>query len=909
MSLASVLAFTALLLTVGPICGQTIIADNFNVTGSGTGFGLGSGVNYGIVPPVTRLTGTAAPGLRYILTATTKASTAYSISSNQLRVTAAANPGRFTLSANATTPFDFASALGASTATPQHPVLYDISISMANSSAGVQRFSFALATAEGDASTWNFGLQLYRRASTDNFYVIGKRIDTAASGLAADLNSFITHTAPGTYGTQLSFLMRVTDAGSETTTFNSRVQLSLDGGITWCYDTDSDPDLPSGWRLNGPGRYLLWDVAGDAGTVTYDNFSVVPVPVAAALTWPKTNTANLGACPILKAGVSNTAPGAVTVTFYGREAPKPYPGPDFALAVIPDSQVYVMAGNTEQKFYSQADWIVDNVVSRNIAYVAHLGDMVQNGDVLSGAPNEGEWQRTTNGLYRLEDPSQTLRRNGLPYGCAIGNHEQEPNGDMDGTTTLYNKYLGVSHFTGKPWYGGHFQSNNDSHFDLFSASGLDFIVLYFEYGRSGATILDWANDVLATNQNRRIIVVTHHTGSAATPSTLSGTAQDIYDSLKANTNFFLMLGGHVDGEGSVTKTYNATKVHCFISDYQFRGGGGDGYMRMLYFSPSNNIVNIETYSPWLDQSETDADSKMSFSYNLQLPTGPGSPGTAYSAIATNAGVAPGSVTTCPWPGRAANKTYEWYVQVTDAAGNAYISPSARFTTAANVAPIAPNQMLAVTGDQPTPLTLSVTDINGDALTSQTNSPPSHGLLTSFDSERGTVTYLPARGFRGTDRFTFHASDSLASSSVASVTLNVGAPPDANSNGLPDAWEAAYGVTNPDADDDHDGQSNLAEYWANTNPTNAASVFRILESTPQTNGAFTLTWSAVGGTRYRVQYCDGTAEGGFTGVFTDLVRDISLEMDNNPVGSISTQSFTDTLTGTNRGRYYRIEVVP
>src|SRR6185436_574230 len=149
-------------------------------------------VNSGINPPTTRLTGTAAANLRYIQTFT-KTNTAFSIASNKLRVTAAANPGRFTFSEDGTTPFNFASGLGTGAATPQNRVVYEISIRMANSSAGVQRCSFALGTAEGDATTWDFGVQVYRTADSDNFYTIGKRIDTGSSGLASDLNAFITN--------------------------------------------------------------------------------------------------------------------------------------------------------------------------------------------------------------------------------------------------------------------------------------------------------------------------------------------------------------------------------------------------------------------------------------------------------------------------------------------------------------------------------------------------------------------------------------------------------------------------------------------------------------------------------------------------------------------------------------------
>src|SRR5688572_29991606 len=122
-----------LLLLSWPVCGQIVVSDNFNVTGTGTGFALGNGVNSGINPPTTRLTGTVSTNLRYIATST-KTNTAFSITSNKLRVVAAPNAGRFTLSANGISPFDFAAALGATNATPQHPVVYDLSIRMANSS-------------------------------------------------------------------------------------------------------------------------------------------------------------------------------------------------------------------------------------------------------------------------------------------------------------------------------------------------------------------------------------------------------------------------------------------------------------------------------------------------------------------------------------------------------------------------------------------------------------------------------------------------------------------------------------------------------------------------------------------------------------------------------------------------------
>lgn len=261
------------------VCGVSqavtnIVSDNYNVTGTNSGFDLNMGINTGINPPTTRLTGTAKANLRYIHTGT-KATNSYTITGNKLQVTAAANPGRFVLSADGANSFDFRSALGIGAASATNRIIYDLSIKMKNDSVGPERFSFGMATAEGDLNFWDFGVQLYRTNSANNFYTIGKRIDSASTGLSSDLNEHITSLTPNTFANELVILMRVTDAGAETTAFNSRVQLSLNGGNSWFYDTDSDPDLAAtGFRFDGPGRHVIWDVAGSAGPVTYDGFSL-----------------------------------------------------------------------------------------------------------------------------------------------------------------------------------------------------------------------------------------------------------------------------------------------------------------------------------------------------------------------------------------------------------------------------------------------------------------------------------------------------------------------------------------------------------------------------------------------------------------------------------------------------------
>jgi len=255
--------------------------------------------------------------------------------------------------------------------------------------------------------------------------------------------------------------------------------------------------------------------------------------------------------------------------------------------------------------------------------------------------------------------------------------------------------------------------------------------------------------------------------------------------------------------------------------------------------------------------------------------------------------------------------YEWYAVVKDDFGNTATTATWRFSSF-NIAPTATNQSRTVTGDSSTNLVLTVGDVNGDALTFQTNTFPLHGQLQSFNSAAGVVTYVPIHGYRGTDRFTFSATDGQLTSSAASMNLTVVAPGDTNANGIADAWETAYGVTSANADDDNDGRSNLEEYQSNTNPTNAASVIKIISEVHAPTGHTTITWASVGGVRYRVQFSNGT-NNGFNGVFTDIIRPLTTELDAASVGASSTQTFTDdfTLTGGSPAsgqRYFRIKTV-
>ena len=297
------------------------------------------------------------------------------------------------------------------------------------------------------------------------------------------------------------------------------------------------------------------------------------------------------------------------------------PDEDFTIVVLPDTQFYSasMNGGSPEIFEAQTRWIVENKDSLNIVFVTHVGDFVQNGDEVLA-----EWEAADAAVSLLEDPATTGLREGIPFGVAVGNHEQSPIGDADGTTALFNRFLGVSRFEDRAYYGGHFGATNDNHYEVFSAANLDFIILHLEYDTSpDRAVLDWADEVLKQHDTRRAIVVTHYMVGPGNPADFGPQGQAIYDELKDNPNLFLLLGGHIPGgggEGQRVDSLDDRRVYSLLSDYQARSRGGDGWLRIMRFSPARNEIAVQTFSPFVNEGrgafETDESSQFVLSYDM-----------------------------------------------------------------------------------------------------------------------------------------------------------------------------------------------------------------------------------------------------------------------------------------------------
>ena len=125
-----------------------------------------------------------------------------------------------------------------------------------------------------------------------------------------------------------------------------------------------------------------------------------------------------------------------------------------------------------------------------------------------------------------------------------------------------------------------------------------------------------------------------------------------------------------------------------------------------------------------------------------------------------------------------------------------------------------------------------------------------------------------------------------------------------------AWQLQYfGCTNcpqadAAADPDGDGQNNLAEFLAGTDPSDSASVFSIVSVAQQGNDVV-VTWTTAGGHTNVVQVVSGDESGGYSTNFADLSGSIII----SGAGGVTT-NYTDNGGATNSpSRYYRIRLAP
>jgi hypothetical protein len=376
-------------------------------------------------------------------------------------------------------------------------------------------------------------------------------------------------------------------------------------------------------------------------------------PNQPAIVQPPNEATDISTSPTLEVTVSDPDEDDLTVTFYGQSAETITVGEDFTIILLPDTQ-------NESQFFptifsSQTQWIVDNKTTKNIVFVTHQGDIVNN------ANSDIEWMNADASMDLLDGV-------GIPYSVGPGNHDLP----IYSSPSYFNTYFGIDRFHDKSWYGGYYGSDNYNNFSLFSASGINFILINLQYNPTIA-ILDWADARLKEYSDRRGIVVSHNILNIDN----SWSNQGIYTALKDNPNLFLMLCGHMhtstDGAAQRTETGdNGNTIYILMSDYQDYPNGGNGYLRIMRFSPSNNKIYVQTYSPYISAYLTDTQNQFELNYNMESST-------SFENLGIISVIPSGENASIMWPNLDTDKVYNWYVEVSDG-NNVIIGPTWSFTT-------------------------------------------------------------------------------------------------------------------------------------------------------------------------------------------------------------------------------------
>ena len=260
---------------------------------------------------------------------------------------------------------------------------------------------------------------------------------------------------------------------------------------------------------------------------------------------------------------------------------------DFTVVALPDTQNY--SEDHPEIYDAQTQWIVDNVVVRDIRFVTHLGDLVDE------AATIGQWQNAFASMSILDGA-------GVPYGTAPGNHDFLYPGDYyDPAGTNYLAYFDPSRFAGESWWGGA-SASGLSNYQTIEVDGREYLFLHLAL-ETPADELAWAQGVLNENRDKPTWVSTHRylydwTLGGAFPFIGAGRYDDFnyffeplyrHDGIKAddffanfvaaNRQIYLVACGHNHAEYRQTSQNNfGLTVHEVLADYQ----GSSGVIRHIW---------------------------------------------------------------------------------------------------------------------------------------------------------------------------------------------------------------------------------------------------------------------------------------------------------------------------------------
>lgn len=378
----------------------------------------------------------------------------------------------------------------------------------------------------------------------------------------------------------------------------------------------------------------------------------------------------------------------MTQNIQDRETYHPEEGQfDFGMVMVPDSQLYTQS--YPEKIQEQFQWIVDSAEENKTKMVLHVGDVV-NRPYLN---QTFQWQAASSAFNLLEEAK-------IPYAIAWGNHDYD---NEVNNRIRYNEFFPVTRLqqsAGDLW-GGSFgiDANKpiDNAYYLMEEHGTKLLVMSISYWQTSQD-LDWAAKVIEKYPEYSVVLFTHN---YINMSGISNT--DILNKLvKNHSNVKLVLSGHVAGTNVLYSDFGDHETYNVLADYQGLSYGGQEYIRSIQFDVENDLIYFNTYSPMTgstvspygegtysgDRGNLYQKNKDEFAIQLDLG------GTSTRNLTTNSLTLAagdnqkiGEKQTVVGNGKAsvtvnslqAGSSYEWFVTVTDRAGNVVTSAPKSFS--------------------------------------------------------------------------------------------------------------------------------------------------------------------------------------------------------------------------------------
>ncbi len=315
------------------------------------------------------------------------------------------------------------------------------------------------------------------------------------------------------------------------------------------------------------------------------------------------------------------------------EEPAAYKPPQLAdpdawsLILVPDIQSYNKFGRNQGIGELMTAWIAENLQTLRVATVLCAGDIVEQNNIAKPDGDNGnqnskqQWTAASRQFERLDGKT--------PYIMCTGNHDYGFK-SAENRETQFNDYFPADRNPawkdvlvecGPNFFGK--KTLENAAYALTTPQGRKILILSLEFAPSDA-VLDWAKALVARKAyaDHLVILMTH----SYINSLFSGNEHIVKENYAVSDanygkaiwqklvypsdNIRIVLCGHIAGIKDprqnvgfrVDKNHAGKTVSQMLFDTQTDGGGwhgngGDGWLRILEFSPDGKRVSVRTFSP------------------------------------------------------------------------------------------------------------------------------------------------------------------------------------------------------------------------------------------------------------------------------------------------------------------------